>query len=87
MGKMKELYTIAQETQIDSTIDGPLSDGDILDALWAIRRLTWTQDGTHACATEAHDLIHKVACGTADRLLDRMYDKAITAARKALTGA
>jgi hypothetical protein len=33
MGKMKELYTIAQETQIDPTIDGPLSDGDVLDAL------------------------------------------------------
>lgn len=87
MGKMKELYTIAQETQIDPTIDGPLSDSDVLDALWAIRRLTWMKDGTYTSAAAAHDQIRKVACDTTDRLLNRMHRKAVASARNALAAA
>ena len=76
MGKMKELYTTAQETQINLAKDAPLSDRDVLDALWTIRRLTGTPDGMHQ--------IWEVASATTDRLLVRMAKNALVQARKTL---
>lgn len=61
-----------------------VSDDELIEAFDAIRSLTSTQDGTHACAIEAHDRIWHICFDSAKRLLQRITDDALANAKQTL---